>query len=89
MTSNTGNPHSTPAKKDPYHGSVELYNKAGDRVTSAHVYPNGYVKFSKEKRFPALKRPPHPKAPVIPVDDDPGAKSGPEPSQSGSKTVKK
>ncbi|RAL01112.1 uncharacterized protein BO80DRAFT_455210 [Aspergillus ibericus CBS 121593] len=73
----SGNPHSTPSKNDPYHGSVELFNSAGQRITSAHVYPNGYVKFSKEAKYPPYKGTPHPKAPVLPISDPAGtAKSG-------------
>lgn len=45
-----GNPHATPKNNDPYHVSVTLgvKNTEGkDRVVSAHVYPDGRVKFSK------------------------------------------
>ncbi|EFR00912.1 hypothetical protein MGYG_03915 [Nannizzia gypsea CBS 118893] len=59
-----GNPHCTPKTGDVWHGSVELYNSTGTRVTSAHVYPNGYIKFSK-KKYQGVKLSPHPRAPVI------------------------
>ncbi|KMP02192.1 hypothetical protein CIHG_06970 [Coccidioides immitis H538.4] len=85
LTDASGNPHPTPAKDDPYHGSVELYNHAGQRVTSAHCYPNGYVKFSK-KKFQNVKLVPHLKAPVIPPAS---SKPDSEPVQSGSKSDKK
>ncbi|PKX88858.1 uncharacterized protein P174DRAFT_379394, partial [Aspergillus novofumigatus IBT 16806] len=46
-----GNPHPTDKTRDPYHASITLgiNNIEGkDRVTSAHVYPNRSVTFSKE-----------------------------------------
>lgn len=61
----SGNSHPTPNRDDPYHGSVVLLNKDGKRVTSAHAYLNGYVKFSKEATFKPVKFPPMPGAPVI------------------------
>lgn len=64
----SGNPHPTPNREDPYHGSVVLLDKDGKRVTSAHAYPNGYVKFSKEATFKPVKLPPMPGAPVIPPE---------------------
>ncbi|KAJ5179437.1 hypothetical protein N7492_002647 [Penicillium capsulatum] len=63
-----GNPHPTPNRDDPYHGSVILLDKDGKRVTSAHAYLNGYVKFSKETTFKPVKLPPMPGAPVIPPE---------------------
>ncbi|KAJ6088103.1 hypothetical protein N7499_004285 [Penicillium canescens] len=63
-----GNPHPTPNRDDPYHGSVVLLDKDGKRVTSAHAYLNGYVKFSKEATFKPVKLPPMPGAPVIPPE---------------------
>ncbi|GFF94912.1 hypothetical protein IFM47457_10090 [Aspergillus lentulus] len=63
-----GNPHPTPNREDPYHGSVVLLDKDGKQVTSAHAYPNGYVKFSKEATFKPVKLPPMPGAPVIPPE---------------------
>ncbi|KAF3479749.1 uncharacterized protein GIQ15_06725 [Arthroderma uncinatum] len=84
-----GNPHATAKTGDPWHGSVELYNKAGDRVTSAHGYPNGYIKFSKEAKYKPIKLPPHPKAPVYPPVDPVASKPQPKPTQSGSKATKK
>ena len=62
----SGNPHPTPNRDDPYHGSVVLLDKDGKRVTSAHAYLNGYVKFSKEATFEPVKLPPMPGAPAIP-----------------------
>lgn len=64
----SGNPHPTPNRNDPYHGSVVLLDKDGKRVTSAHAYLNGYVKFSKEATFKPVKLPPMPGAPVIPPE---------------------
>jgi hypothetical protein len=64
----SGNPHPTPNRDDPYHGSVVLLDKDGKRVTSAHAYLNGYVKFSKEATFKPVKLPPMPGAPVIPLE---------------------
>lgn len=64
----SGNPHPTPNRDDPYHGSVVLLDKDGKRVTSAHAYLNGYVKFSKEATFKPVKLPPLPGAPVIPPE---------------------
>lgn len=49
------------------HGSVILLDKDGKRITSAHAYINGYVKFSKEATFKPVKLPPMPGAPVIPL----------------------
>ena len=76
----SGNPHPTPKRNDPYHGSVVLLDKDGKRITSAHAYPNGYVKFSKEAAFKAVKLPPVPGAPVIPPESvaigKPGSTSG-------------
>ncbi|RHZ60747.1 uncharacterized protein CDV56_108551 [Aspergillus thermomutatus] len=46
-----GNPHPTDKTGDPYHASITLgINdvQGKDRVTSAHVYPDGSVTFSKE-----------------------------------------
>lgn len=34
----SGNPHPTPNRDDPYHGSVTLLDKDSKRVTSAHAY---------------------------------------------------
>lgn len=48
---NRGNPHSTDKTGNPYHASITLgINdvQGKDRVTSAHVYPDGSVTFSKE-----------------------------------------
>jgi hypothetical protein len=48
---NRGNPHPTDKTGDPYHASITLgINdvQGKDRVTSAHVYPDGSVTFSKE-----------------------------------------
>ena len=78
---NSGNPHSTPSRNDPYHGTVELYNNTGQRITSAHVYPNAYVKFSKEDQYPAYRGLAHPKAPIVPVDDPAASKSKHESSK--------
>lgn len=64
----SGNPHPTPNRADPYHGSVVLLDKDGKRVTSAHAYLNGYVKFSKEATFTPVKLPPMSGAPVIPPE---------------------
>ena len=77
----SGNPHSTPNRDDPYHGSVVLLDKDGKRITSAHAYLNGLVKFSKEATFKPVKLPPMPGAPVIPPEDAVTGKSG---STSGS-----
>ncbi|KAJ5413536.1 hypothetical protein N7465_005841 [Penicillium sp. CMV-2018d] len=63
-----GNPHPTPNRDDPYHGSVVLLDKDGKRVTSAHAYLNGFVKFSKETIFKPVKLPPVPGAPVFPQE---------------------
>ncbi|KAJ5533393.1 hypothetical protein N7494_009945, partial [Penicillium frequentans] len=41
-----GDPHPTPRNDDPLHGSITL-KKGESRVTSAHVYPDGTVVFSK------------------------------------------
>lgn len=41
-----GDPHATPKNDDPLHASITL-SKEGSRVTSAHVYPDGTVIFSK------------------------------------------
>ncbi|KAA8642632.1 hypothetical protein EYZ11_011474 [Aspergillus tanneri] len=81
-----GNPHPTPGNDDPYHGSVELYNQAGQRLTSAHCYPNGYVKFSKENKYKPVKLPPHPKAPAIPPAGPTTSKPDSQPTQSDSKS---
>ncbi|KAL5333661.1 hypothetical protein BJX70DRAFT_403335 [Aspergillus crustosus] len=46
-----GNPHPTIRTGDPYHASITLgINdiEGKDRVVSAHVYPDGTVKFSKD-----------------------------------------
>ncbi|KAL4998791.1 hypothetical protein BDV10DRAFT_184932 [Aspergillus recurvatus] len=46
-----GNPHPTIKTDDPYHVSITLgINdiEGKDRVVSAHVYPDGTVKFSKD-----------------------------------------
>ncbi|EFW16072.1 hypothetical protein D8B26_006202 [Coccidioides posadasii str. Silveira] len=43
-----GDPHPTTKTGDPYHASITLGIKGKDRVVSAHVYPNGTVKFSKD-----------------------------------------
>nr|KMM67603.1 hypothetical protein CPAG_03936 [Coccidioides posadasii RMSCC 3488] len=45
---NRGDPHPTTKTGDPYHASITLGIKGKDRVVSAHVYPNGTVKFSKD-----------------------------------------
>jgi hypothetical protein len=65
---NSGNPHPTPNRNDPYYGSVVLLDKNSKRVTSAHAYLNGYVKFSKEATFKPMKLPLMPRAPVIPLE---------------------
>lgn len=87
----SGNPHPTPNRNDPYHGSVILLGKDGKRVTSAHAYINGYVKFSKEATFKPVKLPPMPGVPVIPPEgvatDESGSTSGS--NQSTSKKGKK
>ncbi|OOF91815.1 hypothetical protein ASPCADRAFT_518218 [Aspergillus carbonarius ITEM 5010] len=83
-----GNPHATPSKNDPYHASVELQKKGGKPLTSAHVYPNGYVKFSKEK-FGAHKASPHPKAPVIPPAGPADFQSVTKANKSSSQSEKK
>ncbi|RAK98523.1 uncharacterized protein BO80DRAFT_466953 [Aspergillus ibericus CBS 121593] len=86
-----GNPHPTPNRNDPYHGSVVLLDKEGKRVTSAHAYLNGYVKFSRETAFKPVKLPPIPGAPVFPPEGIETVKSS-SPSgsnQSTSKTGKK
>lgn len=77
----SGNPHPTPNRNNPYHGSVILLDKDGKRVTSAHAYLSGYVKFSKEATFKPVKLPPMPRAPVIPPEGVATGKSG---STSGS-----
>ncbi|KAJ6036012.1 hypothetical protein N7540_000291 [Penicillium herquei] len=59
-----GNPHPTPSRDDPYHGSVILLDKEGKRITSAHAYINGLVKFSKETLYQPVKLPPIEEAPV-------------------------
>ncbi|KAL4806927.1 hypothetical protein BDV18DRAFT_160090 [Aspergillus unguis] len=41
-----GDPHPTLKNNDPLHGSITLGN-GESRVTSAHVYPDGTVVFSK------------------------------------------
>ncbi|PKY00271.1 hypothetical protein P168DRAFT_322329 [Aspergillus campestris IBT 28561] len=41
-----GDPHTTDRNNDPLHGSITL-KKGDSRVTSAHVYPDGTVVFSK------------------------------------------
>ncbi|GLA41961.1 hypothetical protein AnigIFM63309_010283 [Aspergillus niger] len=86
-----GNPHPTPNRNDPYHGSVVLLDKDGKRVTSAHAYINGYVKFSKEKLYKPVKLPPIPEAPVYPPEDVATGKSGSTsgPNESNSKKDKK
>lgn len=73
---NSGNPHPTPNRDDPYHGSVVLLDKDGKRITSAHAYLNGFVKFSKEATFKPVKLPPMPGAPVIPPAGVATGKSG-------------
>jgi hypothetical protein len=73
----SGNPHPTPNRDDPYHGSVVLLDKDGKRVTSSHAYLNGYVKFSKVATFKPLKLPPMPGAPVIPPEGVATRKSDP------------
>jgi hypothetical protein len=45
-----------------------LLDKDGKRVTSAHAYLNGYVKFSKEATFRPVKLPPMPGATVFPLN---------------------
>lgn len=87
----SGNPHPTPNRDDPYHGSVVLLDRGGRRVTSAHAYPNGYVKFSKEATFKPVKLPPMPGAPVISPESTPTGKTGSSSghSQSMSRTDKK
>ncbi|KAH1930659.1 hypothetical protein KXW50_002570, partial [Aspergillus fumigatus] len=86
-----GNPHPTPNRDDPYHGSVVLLDKDGKRVTSAHAYLNGYVKFSKEATFKPVKLPPMPGAPVIPPEGVATGKSDSTtlPNQSTSEKGKK
>jgi hypothetical protein len=61
----SGNPHPTPNRDDPYHGSMVLLDKDGKWVTSSHAYLNRYVKFLKVVIFKPLKLPPMPGAPVI------------------------
>lgn len=87
----SGKPHPTPNRGDPYHGSVILLDKDGKRVTSAHAYLNGYVKFSKEATFKPVKLPPMPGAPVIPPEgvatrkSDSTSVSNPSTSEKGKK----
>lgn len=84
----SGNPHTTRNRDDPYHGSVVLYNMDGKRVTSAHAYLNGLVRFSKGAEYDPVKLSPVDGAPVYPPEDlatgKPGSTSG-----SGQSTSKK
>ncbi|KAJ5405447.1 hypothetical protein N7465_006731 [Penicillium sp. CMV-2018d] len=56
-----GDPHATPKNGDPYHGSITL-GKGESRTTSAHIYPDGTVIFSK-KIYGRVKLPRIPGAP--------------------------
>ncbi|KAK2809232.1 hypothetical protein FQN50_004068 [Emmonsiellopsis sp. PD_5] len=56
-----GDPHPTPKNNDPSHGSITL-GKGDTRITSAHVYPDGTVVFSKTK-FGRVKVPRIPESP--------------------------
>lgn len=84
----SGNPHpsltATTRTMDPWFFWIR-------RVTSAHAYLNGYVKFSKEATFKPVKLPPMPGAPVVPPEGVATGKSGStsESSQSTSKKDKK
>ena len=49
LTICSGDPHPTPSKEDPLHGSVLFKGANGGNVVSAHVYPSGLVKFSTKK----------------------------------------
>ncbi|KAJ5916722.1 hypothetical protein N7504_000737 [Penicillium tannophilum] len=56
-----GDPHPTPRNNDPLHGSI-TFGKGTSRVTSAHVYPDGTVVFSKAV-YGRVKLPRIPQAP--------------------------
>ncbi|KAJ9218537.1 hypothetical protein DTO207G8_9111 [Paecilomyces variotii] len=56
-----GDPHPTPRNNDPLHASITLA-RGDSRVTSAHVYPDGTVVFSKAM-YGQVKVPRVPEAP--------------------------